>query len=123
MLIPDHGITPIRRKMDRRTQGADFEFESASVEFGFELELEPPSRASLVIARARGKALLRNGANGAANKVAKIDPIVVNRVRRRVAYAGENNAPARTFYIKQSETMKGEYVIDLSAYPDDAPRY
>ena len=105
MLMPDHGITPIRRKIDRRTQGADFEFESASVEFGFELELEPPSRASLVIARARGKALLRNGANGAANKVAKIDPIVVNRVRRRVAYAGENNAPARTFYIKQSETM------------------
>lgn len=104
--MPDHGMTPMRRKIDRRTHGEDFELELDSEEFSLEFELEPPSRASRVIARARGKALLRKGAKGAANKEANIDPIVVNVVRRRVAYAGENNAPARTFYIKISEPMR-----------------
>lgn len=88
MLIPDHGTTPTRRRIERRTHGAD------DCDFS---ELEFPSIALRVKSRARGKILTRNGSRGAANKLAKIDPAVVRTVRRMVAKAGEKSAPARTF--------------------------
>ena len=86
-LMPDHGTIPIRRSIDNRTQAADFGFSS----------LVAPSIALRVMSRARGNILTKNGAKGADNKLALIEPTVVSSVSNRVASHGENSAPARTF--------------------------
>jgi hypothetical protein len=66
---------------------------------------------------------VRKGARGLDSKVAQIEPIVVSAVRSSVANAGENRAPARTFYEKDGSEkvylVGGKQVIN---YPDDASR-
>lgn len=81
MLMPDQGMIPMSRRMERRTQGEDFATEVASVIS----ESEFPSIALRVIVSARGNTLLRNGANGADRRLANTEPIVVRAVRSRVA--------------------------------------
>jgi hypothetical protein len=97
MLIPDQGTTPMRRNTESRTHADDLGFE-LEVD-GAKSDFESPSRAFLVRSRARGKKWVRNGASGVASIVAHTEPRVVRVVRRMVAYAGENNAPAKTFHI------------------------
>lgn len=88
MLMPDHGTMPIKRSTDSRTHADDFGVSS----------LVAPSMAFRVMSKARGNIFTKNGANGAASRLAKIDPNVVSRVSKSVASAGENSAPARTFW-------------------------
>lgn len=88
ILMPDHGTMPIKRSTDSRTHAGDFGFSS----------FVAPSIAFRVMSKARGNILTKNGASGAANRLAKIEPTVVRRVSKSVANAGENNAPASTFY-------------------------
>ena len=115
MLIPDHGTTPISRSTERRTQADDLLLVCV-------FELASPSRALRVKSRARGKKCVRKGARGVARSVANVEPTVVSAVSRRVASAGENRAPAKTFY--------GEVISDDSfgpvgacTYPNDTSRY
>lgn len=96
--MPDQGTTPISRRMDKRIQG-DVGLASESVS-AFDA---PPSSAERVRSKAFGKKWVRKGASGLERSVAQVDPMVVRRVRRRVAYAGENKAPARTFCWPQSK--------------------
>lgn len=93
MLIPDHGTTPMRRSTERRTHADDLD-----LDFAPRSGSESPSNALRVMSSARGKKWVRNGARGVASRVAQRDPIVVSVVRSTVANAGENRAPARTFY-------------------------
>jgi hypothetical protein len=90
MLIPDHGTTPIRRSTERRTQADDLFLVRV-------FTLASPSRALRVKSRARGKKYVRKGASGLAKSVANIEPMLVSAVSKRVASAGENKAPAKTF--------------------------
>lgn len=71
------------------------------------MESEDPWRAARVMSNARGKKWLTIGARGAARAVAQTEPSVVRAVRRSVAYAGENSAPASTFYntFNRSKTI------------------
>lgn len=91
ILMPDQGTTPIKRSMDKRIHGAD--------EWSL---LLAPSRAERVLSNALGKYRVRKGARGLESIVAQIEPRVVSRVRRRVAYAGEKSAPAKTFWTPVS---------------------
>lgn len=75
MLMPDHGTTPIRRIMERRTQAEDR---------GLKLS-EPPDRALRVMSKARGNRMARYGASGVESRVAHREPSVVRVVRRIVA--------------------------------------
>lgn len=93
MLMPDHGTTPTSRRIESLTQVEDLLFApndciSASAS---------PSKAARVISSAFGKYWVRKGASGDDSIVAQSEPIVVSRVRRSVAKAGENKAPANTF--------------------------
>ena len=90
MLRPDHGTTPIKRRIDRRTQAGVLFCE-------VELESESPCKAFLVTARARGNHWDNRGAIGRDRRDEKIEPIVVRSVRSRVAQAGWKRAPPRTF--------------------------
>ncbi len=86
MLIPDHGTTPMSRRIDKRTHAAVLSaFESS------------PSRTERVIASGRGMRRVRNGPSGAAKTLADSDPNVVSNVRRRTARAGGKSAPDNTF--------------------------
>lgn len=92
MFIPDQGTTPMRRKIERRTQVDEVDLMTLSVfEFG------SPSNAERVIARARGKNWVRKGARGFESMVAQAEPIVVRVVRSMVARTGGKRTPARTF--------------------------
>jgi hypothetical protein len=80
MLIPLHGTTPTKRMMTRRTQvGVPSLGSGPSEELLGESE-EVPLRACLVRVRARGKKRERMEERGVARRVARRDPIVVNRV-------------------------------------------
>ena len=94
ILMPDHGITPMSRKTDSLTQAEDLPF----VPNGWRSVSASPSRAARVISSALGKTCVKTGAKGADSIVAKTEPIVVSSVRSNVAMAGENRAPANTFY-------------------------
>lgn len=90
MLMPDQGTTPTRRSTDRRTHADDLDFVRVS-------RCASPSRALRVMSSARGKKREMNGARGMARRVARTEPMVVSAVRRMVAIAGDNSAPATTF--------------------------
>lgn len=90
ILMPDQGTTPTRRSTDKRTHAGDLDLTRVS-------SSASPSRAVRVMSRARGKKRDIRGASGVANNVARIEPIVVNIVSRRVANTGWNKTPARTF--------------------------
>ncbi len=68
-------------------------------------------RAVRVISRARGKRYVRNGARGVARRVAHAEPIVVSTVRKSVARAGENKAPASTFFREESSHQEIEIKV------------
>lgn len=86
MLIPDHGTTPMRRRIDSRTHAEELSaFESS------------PSSTDRVMANGLGMRRVRNGPRGAASALADSDPNVVSNVRRITASAGGNKAPASTF--------------------------
>lgn len=76
--------------MERRTHAGDLERVPISV-WGSD------SNALRASASGRGKKRVRMGASGVARREAKMEPIVVSRVRRSVAQKGEKRAPARTF--------------------------
>jgi hypothetical protein len=82
MLIPDHGTTPMRRRMLSLTQAGDDDFTDA-VAVGSDDEV--PSNACLVMSSARGIAYVRNGASGAARSVAQMEPRAVSTVMSSVA--------------------------------------
>lgn len=88
-LMPDQGTMPMRRRTESLIQADDFGFSS----------LVAPSIAFRVISNARGNVFTKNGASGAASRLANIEPKVVKSVSKSVANAGENSAPARTFYV------------------------
>jgi len=90
MLIPDQGTTPMRRRIERRTQGDERDFVP-------DMEPKSPSRTLRVMSRALGKKYVRNGARGVESSVAQTEPIMVSVVRRMVAEDGEKSAPASTF--------------------------
>jgi hypothetical protein len=97
MLMPDHGITPMRRKTDSLTQAEDLFF----VPNACRSVSASPSKAARVISRVLGKKWVKNGAKGADSIDAHTEPIVVKSVRSSVAKAGENRAPANTFYTSR----------------------
>lgn len=104
--MPDQGTTPISRNTERRTQAGDL-FLDVSAESESRSNSESPLRAARVISRARGKRYVRNGARGVARRVAHAEPVVVRTVRKSVARAGENKAPASTFFfLKRTEEKK-----------------
>ena len=86
---------PTRRRIERRTHAGE-EGDDEEEEEGDEEGLDP-SMAVRVISIARGKSRTRNGASGAARRLAESEPTVVSAVRRSVANRGEKSAPARTF--------------------------
>lgn len=92
ILMPDQGMIPISRSMERRIHGDDLFVDTLGSEPSFD-----PSKATRVNARARGNMLTKNGARGADRRLAKIEPTVVSTVMSKVAQSGENSAPARTF--------------------------
>ena len=116
ILMPDQGTMPMRRRIESRIHGDDFVFS----------ELDAPSIAFRVRSSAFGKNLTTYGANGAARRLANIDPIVVRKVRRSVASAGENRAPARTF-CQQISTSAHQVSMRISrriaTHPEDATGY
>lgn len=81
ILMPDQGTTPISRMIDRRIHGAVFDW-------AVEVELESPCSTFLVASNARGNQWDSKGAIGLANNEAITEPMVVSKVRRRVAHAG-----------------------------------
>lgn len=109
ILIPDQGITPIKRSTDNRTQGDvldggrgrgddddDDAFFTGTVSLACTVGMSP-SRTFRVMTNARGKKWVTRGERGLARRMEIKAPIVVMIVINNVAIAGGNKAPARTF--------------------------
>lgn len=101
MLMPDHGTTPMRRRIDKRIHAGDWLFVGwVDTRLSSEVEMTSalPCRAALVSASAFGNRWEMSGARGLARRVDKTDPSDVKRVIQMVARIGLSKTPARMFW-------------------------
>ena len=105
--MPDHGTTPTRRIVERRTQMGVLDLEVPLVSG---VDDSGPWRADLVSARALGKKRTRRGPTGAARSEERREPPVVMVAWRMVAGIGGSKIPVRMFCAKVPRVVRGERI-------------
>ena len=101
ILMPDHGTTPTRRIIERRTQMGVIDLETPLISG---MEGEGPWRADFVRVRALGKKRTTRGPTGVARREERREPPVVMVAWRMVAGMGGSRIPVRMFCVKSCQT-------------------